>query len=327
MNNLNLVQFNMTNNIVAIQMDPLNKISFATDSSWLIAYELFKRGFALFIYTPRNLFYRDDEVCARGNFIEIDVYFPAKYNISKTTVINLAKTKAVIIRQNPPFNMEYITTTYLLELIKDKTFIINNPTEIRNYAEKLCVLNFPSLTPATLIASSNAPEVMHFIETHKQVVIKPIYAFGGLDIEKIKSTTYNIKGILNKYVRKYGNFILQQYLPSIREGDKRIILLDGEILGAIKRVPEEQDFRANLVVGGSAQTTELSERDHEICLALKPELKKRGLFFVGIDIIDKYLIEINVTSPTGLVAINRLYNKNVEVEIANQIESKLNCML
>lgn len=317
----------MTGRIIAIQMDPLHKISFATDSSWLIANELFKRKFTVFVYTPKNLFYQNGEVYAAGNFIKVKSYFPAEYSKEKSQIIQLKDAAAILIRQDPPFNMEYITTTYLLELIKNETLIINNPTEIRNYPEKISTLNLPTLVPPTIIASSNIKQVMEFIDNYKQVVIKPIYAFGGMDIKMLTRETPNLKSIITRYLRKYGNFLLQQYLPSIKEGDKRIILIDGEILGAIKRVPVEQDFRANLAAGGTATTTKLTSTDLDICKQLKPELKKRGLFFVGIDIIDKYLIEINVTSPTGLVAINKLYNKNVEVEIVNKIESKLHCMV
>ncbi len=317
----------MSNNIIAIQMDTLSKLSFETDSTWLISCKLFERKFNLFIYTPKNLFYKNGKVYAYGNFVDIISYAPAKYKKAKAQTINLEKTKAILIRQNPPFNMEYITTTYLLELIKDKTLIINNPTEIRNYPEKLSVLNFPELIPPTIIASSNLLEITQFIEAHQEVVLKPIYAFGGFDIKKLTPQDNNTKEIIKKYLRKYGSFILQKYLPMVKQGDKRIILVDGEILGVMRRVPNSEDFRANLAAGGTAQPTELTKQEAEICNRLKPELKKRGLFIVGIDIIGEHLIEINVTSPTGLVAINILYNRKVETEIVNQIETKLLSML
>jgi glutathione synthase len=309
--------------IVAIQANPINQFKPETDTTWLLANEFFKRKYRLFFYTPSNLYYKNGRVCALGNFIEVISYNPMKYKKSRPEHLDLTKAQVLLIRQDPPFNIEYITTTYLLELIKDKVLIINNPTEIRNSPEKLSVLNFPQFLPPTIVASNSNSEITRFIKTYHDVVIKPIYAYGGIDVKKIFNHTKNPNLIIARYLKKYGNFILQKYLGKVKDGDKRILLFDGEIIGAFKRVPKTGEFRANMALGSTPITTQVTKRELEICKYLKPELKRRKLFFVGLDIIDNYLIEINVTSPTGLVALNALYNQRVEALIVNKIEAKL----
>jgi len=311
------------NKIIAIQADPLSKINAKSDSTWLLMNEFKRRGYQLFYYTPNNLLQLNGKILAIGNLITIKKYQPMVYEVGKRQTLDLENITAIMIRQNPPLNMEYLTTTYLLERIKHKVLILNNPSQIRNCPEKLFVTNFPQYCPPTIIASSYNNEIKKFIQHHKEVVIKPIYDFGGSYIKKLSYRSKSIKEIIKKYQLKFGNFIIQKFLPSVLNGDKRIILLDGEILGAIKRIPKAGDFRSNLIAGGRAERVEVTKTDLDICRTLRPELKRRGLLIAGIDIIDNFLIEINITSPTGLVAINKLYNRKTEIEVVNAIERKL----
>lgn len=297
----------MTKKIVAIQMDPLATISIKTDTSFALGLSAQQRGYQIFVYQPQALTYRSPSVYAAGEFVELIDNPNGFYKVQKQQTLDLALADFVLIRQDPPFNLAYITTTHLLELLPATTRVLNNPTGIRNCPEKLAALNFPDLTPATIISKS-LDEMMAFIEEQNEVVIKPLYDYGGRGVFKFHKDDGNITSLIELYQQNQEPFIVQQYLPEVVDGDKRIILIDGEGACLFKRVPKHGHTRSNIRIGGAAVKCDFTNRDREICARLKPYLKNNGIMLAGIDVIGAYLTEINVTSPTGLRLMNHMYN-------------------
>ena len=307
---------------IAIQMDPLNKLHHKSDSSLIIAKEALNRGHKVFIYEPKDLTLKDNQLFANISSLKILKKRKVFFKKGKKKNTNLSLMNILLIRQDPPFNINYITATYLLEHLNPKTLIINNPKSIRDAPEKLHVTYFKKLTPPTLI-SQNEIEIKKYIRKHKNVIVKPLYEKGGKGIFKIDSIEKNsnekIKNILKKEKMP---IVIQKYIPQVKYGDKRIILFDGNPVGSMKRVPAKNEVRANLSRGGTAKKTTLTSRDKLICKKLKSWLKKEKIFFAGIDIIGNYLTEINITSPTGIVEINKLENTKIEKKFWDLIEKK-----
>ena len=308
---------------IAIQMDPLKSINIKSDSTYILALEAQKRGYRLFHYLPENLIYENGRVSAFGNVFKL---FPNKkifFKKSKNQKIFLDDYDIVLIRQDPPFNMSYITATYLLEMVSNKTLILNDPKSIRDNPEKLSMFNFKSIIPPTLI-SKNIEECFNFQRKYKKTIIKPLYGNGGEGISKLEGTSTILKRKILKLINKYKQpIVIQKYLTEIKEGDRRIILIDGEYVGSVARIPKKRSVTANFHTGGTAKKVGLVRRDKKICNILKPFLKKSKLFFTGIDIIGNYLTEINVTSPTGIQEINRLNGVRLEKFFWDRFEKKL----
>ena len=308
-------------------MDPLNKLHHESDSSLILAKEAQNRGHKIFIYEPKDLTLRDNQLFANASSLKIEKKNKYTFKKGKCCIINLSSINVLLIRQDPPFNINYITATYLLEHLSPKTLIINNPKSIRNAPEKLHVTHFKNLTPPTLI-SQDEIEIKKFIKKHKNLIVKPLYEKGGKGIFKITLSEKNLdKKIKNTLKKEKLPIVIQKYIPQVRQGDKRIILLDGNPVGIMKRIPTKNEIRANLSRGGRAEKTAFSTKDKFICKKLKPWLKKEGIFFSGIDIIGNYLTEINVTSPTGIVEINNLENIKIEKKFWNLVEKKLTTYL
>ena len=317
----------MTKLQIAIQMDPLNKLHYESDSTLVLAIEAQNRGHKIFIYEPKDLILKDGQLLANAISLKIIKKKKIFFKKGKKKVIDLSSINILLVRQDPPFNINYITTTYLLEHLHPKTLIINNPKSIRDAPEKLHVTYFKNLTPPTLI-SQDEIEIKKFIKKHKSLIVKPLYEKGGKGIFKITSSEKNLdKKIKNTLKKEKLPIVVQKYIPQVKEGDKRIILLDGNPVGIMKRVPRKNEVRANLSRGGTAEKTTFTKRDKFICKKLKPWLKKEGIFFAGIDIIGNYLTEINITSPTGIVEINNLENIKIEKKFWNLVEKKLTTYL
>jgi glutathione synthase len=308
---------------IAIQMDPLESINIKTDSTYILALEAQKRGYRLFHYLPENLIYKNGRVSALGNVFKL---FPNKktfFKKSKTQKIFLDDYDVVLVRQDPPFNMSYITATYLLEMVSEKTLILNDPKSIRDNPEKLSMFNFKNIIPPTLI-SKNTEQCFNFQKKYKKTIIKPLYGNGGEGISKLEGTNDLLKRKILKLISRYKQpIVIQKYLKEIKEGDRRIILIDGEYVGSVARIPKKGSVTANFHTGGTAKKVGLVRRDKKICSILKPFLKKKKLFFTGVDVIGNYLTEINVTSPTGIQEINKLNGVRLEEFFWDRVEKKL----
>jgi glutathione synthase len=308
---------------IAIQMDPLESINIKTDSTYILALEAQKRGYRLFHYLPENLIYENGRVSALGNVFKL---FPNKktfFKKSKTQKIFLDDYDVVLVRQDPPFNMSYITATYLLEMVSKKTLILNDPKSIRDNPEKLSMFNFKNIIPPTLI-SKNTEQCFNFQKKYKKTIIKPLYGNGGEGISKLEGTNDLLKRKILKLISRYKQpIVIQKYLKEIKEGDRRIILIDGEYVGSVARIPKKGSVTANFHTGGTAKKVGLVRRDKKICSILKPFLKKKKLFFTGVDVIGNYLTEINVTSPTGIQEINKLNGVRLEEFFWDRVEKKL----
>jgi len=308
---------------IAIQMDPWSTINPKGDSTYSLALEAQKRGYKLFCYSPNNLSLENNKVTAKGNFFTLNSNKNKFFSLKKIKKINLNSMDVILVRQDPPFNMNYITATYLLEKLPDKVLIINNPKHIRDYPEKLSMFDFDKIIPPTLV-SSDLQEILQFNKKNKVSIIKPLYGNGGEGIEKIDSNKIRSKKLANNLLKKYKlPIIVQKFIKEISLGDRRIILIDGEYVGSVARIPAKNSIKANFHAGGLAKETNLVFRDKKICNLLKPFLKRKGLFFVGIDTIGNYLTEINVTSPTGIQEINQLNNIKIEEMFWDKIEKKL----
>ena len=298
----------MINKIVAIQGDHPSTLNPLTDTTIFLANEIQKKKYKIFYYEPKNLSIIDFKVIASGFFIKFDYSKKKFFKILKKTKIDLANCKFLLIRQDPPFNLEYITTSYILDIIRDKVKIINNPTSIRNISEKLFSSKYQKFMPPTIF-TQNLSEIKKFIKTHKKIILKPIHSYGGNDIHLLsKLNLYLIKKLLKKH-----NYIMcQKFLPKINKGDKRVFIVNGKIAGAISRIPKEGSFLSNLSKGGRAINITLTTTEKKISKILARDLKKENIFFAGIDFIDQKLNgDINVTSPTGLKTFYDLSNKNL----------------
>jgi glutathione synthase len=308
---------------VAIQMDPIETINIDADSTFVLALEAQARGHALYHYLPQHLSLRDGRLRARGRRLEVRREHDRHHTFGDWEVLDLAALDVILMRQDPPFDMAYITATHLLEHVAHTVLVVNDPASVRNAPEKLFVTRFAELMPPTLITSDRA-EILEFREEHKDIIVKPLFGNGGAGVFRIKPDDENLGALLEIFTQLYREpIIVQRYIPAVRQGDKRIILVDGEAAGAVLRVPAKGEARANLHVGGRAVKTELTARERDICAAIGPTLKAQGLVFVGIDVIGDWLTEINVTSPTGIQEIHRLGGERLEVRIWDAIESRV----
>ena len=307
---------------VAIQMDPLEGIDIEADSTFALALEATARGHALFHYLPHELSLREGKVVARAHPLSVRRETGDHFAFGEPVTLDLAGLDVVLMRQDPPFDMAYITATHLLERIHPATLVVNDPAEVRNAPEKLFVTQFEGLMPPTLITSHRA-EIEAFRARHEDIIVKPLYGNGGAGVFHIGPGDENLTVLLELFTDLFREpIVVQRYLPEVRAGDKRIILVDGVPAGAINRVPPEGEARANLHVGARAEAARLTEREQEICATIGPELKARGLIFTGIDVIGDWLTEINVTSPTGIQEIARFDATNPAALIWDAIERK-----
>ena len=307
---------------VAIQMDPIERIDIGGDSTFALALEAQARGHSLLYYGPRDLTFRDGKVTARARPLSVRNARGDHFTLGESSVVDLATTDVVLMRQDPPFDMSYITATHLLERIHPKTLVVNDPAHVRNAPEKLFVTEFKGLMPPTLITSDRA-EINAFRAEHKDIIVKPLYGNGGAGVFRVKPDDENLGSMLEMFTAFYREpVIVQRYVPEVRKGDKRIILVDGEYAGAINRVPAQGEARSNMHVGGRAEATTLTAREKDICAAIGPELKRRGLIFTGIDVIGDYLTEINVTSPTGIWEVKRFGGADIAALLWDAIEKR-----
>jgi glutathione synthase len=304
-------------------MDPIDRIDILGDSTFAMLLEAQRRGHRLFYYTPPNLSLVGSRLIARGSTLDVEDKPGSHYHLSDPRTEDLAGLDVVLLRQDPPFDMSYITTTHLLERIHPRTLVVNDPAHVRNAPEKVFVLDFLDLMPPTLV-TRNAEDVKAFRAEHKDIVLKPLYGNGGSSVFRIAEGDTNLNSLIELFQTVFREpFMVQQYRPEVRGGDKRIILVDGEVAGAVNRVPAPDETRSNMHVGGTARPTELTPRDLEICARLGPELEKRGLLFTGIDVIGPYLTEINVTSPTGIRQVKAFGGPDIAALIWDAIEAKV----
>lgn len=310
---------------VAVQMDPIDSINIVGDSTFALMLSAQARGHTLFHYGAEDLNYRDGRVWAKAYPVTVQRVTGDHFSFGEPRNLDLGdEADVVLMRQDPPFDLGYITATHLLERIADKTLVVNDPANVRNAPEKVFVLDYPQFMPPTLVTRS-LDEARAFLAEHGAIVIKPLHGNGGKAIFKVESDGANLSALIEVFNMTWREpHMVQAFLPDVAKGDKRIVLIDGEVAGAINRLPGEGEIRSNLAVGGSAEKTELTETEIEICRVLGPELKKRGLLFVGIDVIGgKWLTEINVTSPTGIVAIENFDGTDVAAMIWDAIEAKV----
>jgi glutathione synthase len=310
---------------IAVQMDPLEGINIAGDSTFAIMLGAQKRGHQLFHYSPEALSYRDGRLWTMANPVTVQPVAGDHFRLGEAAILDLGRDiDVVLMRQDPPFDLGYITATHLLERIQGETLVVNDPAAVRNAPEKIWVLDFDRFMPPTLLTRS-VGAARHFLEEHGEIVVKPLHGNAGKAVFKVGRDGANLSSLIEMFNASYREpHVVQAFLPEIAQGDKRIVLIDGEVAGAVNRLPGEGEIRSNLAVGGSAAKTELSQTELEICAALGPELKKRGLLFVGIDVIGgRWLTEINVTSPTGIVAIDRFNGTDTPGLIWDSIEAKL----
>ncbi len=290
---------------VAIQMDPVEGVNIETDTTFFLMLEAQTRGHGLWRFAPDKLSLEDGKVRARGQALNLRAVRGDHFSVGETEVREVSEFDVVLMRQAPPFDMAYITATYFLERIHPQTLVVNDPTEVRNAPEKLLVTTFPGLQPPTLI-TSDAEAIHDFRARHGDMVLKPLYGGGGSGVARLKADDPNLDALLELHAMIGREpVIAQKFIPAVSAGDKRILLVDGEPVGAINRIPAKGQVRSNLARGGRAERVELTPRDFEICAAIGPELKRRGLLFVGIDVIGDFLTEINVTSPTGAQQLKR----------------------
>ncbi len=307
---------------VAIQMDPIGAINIDADSTFRIALEAQARGHTLFYYTPDRLAYREGRIFARGWPLEVRRVKGDHFTLGGEIEVDLADWDVVWLRQDPPFDMGYITTTHLLERIHPATLVVNDPFWVRNSPEKLLVLDFPDLTPPTLVARDLAT-IRAFRARHGDIILKPLYGNGGAGVFRLDPGDRNLASLHELFSGiNREPLIAQKFLPDVAKGDKRIILVDGEPVGAINRVPAEGETRSNMHVGGRPEPVGLSARDREICTRIGPMLREKGQVFVGIDVIGDWLTEINVTSPTGIQELERFDGTNAALRMWQVIEAK-----
>jgi len=307
---------------VAIQMDPIERIDISGDSTFAMALEAQARGHSLIYYGPRDLTFRDGRVTARVRPLSVRAVKGDHFTLGETRVYDLSQADVVLMRQDPPFDMAYITATHVLEHIHPRTLVVNDPGHVRNAPEKIFVTQFRDLMPPTLITSDRL-EIDAFRKEHGDIILKPLYGNGGAGVFRVKPDDENLGSLLEMFTQFYREpVIVQRYVPEVRKGDKRIILVDGDFAGAINRVPAQGEARSNMHVGGRPEATTLTRREEEICSALGPELKKRGLIFTGIDVIGGYLTEINVTSPTGIHEVRRFGGPDIAKLIWDAIERR-----
>lgn len=308
---------------VAVQMDPIEHINILGDSTFALMLEAQARGHALMVYTPDRLSQTGRDVFATVRPAEVRDVVGDHVSLGPERRIALAEeTDVILLRQDPPFDMAYVTTTYMLERVHPKSLVVNDPAHIRGAPEKILVLDWPHLMPPTLVTRDKA-EIAAFRAAQGDIVVKPLYGNGGAAVFRLTADDLNYGSLIDFFSTSFREpWMVQKFLPKVSEGDKRILLVEGRFAGAVNRVPAAGDLRSNMIRGGAAQTTELSSREEEICETIGPELKRRGLVFVGIDVIDGHLTEINVTSPTGIRAIKRLGGPDVAAITWDAIEAR-----
>ena len=298
----------MTNKIIAVQGNHPSQLNPTTDTSVFLANEIQNKNYKIFYYDPKNLSIINTKVIAKGFFIKFDYSKKKFFKILKKQKLDLTKCKFILIRQDPPFNLEYISATYILDIIKDKVKIINNPTSIRNISEKLYSAKYQKFMPKTIF-TQNINEIKNFFKTHKKVILKPIHSFSGNDIHLLNK--FNLK-LVQKFVKKHNHIMCQKFLPKISKGDKRVFLINGKVCGAISRVPKKGSFLSNMSKGAKPINAELTKTETLISKLIAKDLKKENIFFAGIDFIDQKLNgDINVTSPTGLKTLYDLSKINL----------------
>ena len=309
---------------VGFQMDPLDNIDPRLDTSFRLAEEAELRGYSVFHYLPNNLTFSKTRIIANGHFVKLNRKQNPSFTILKNKTIDIGHDLDILwLRQDPPFNMDYLSSTYLLDFVGNETLIVNNPFWVRNFPEKLLVLNYPQLMPATII-TSRIEVIQEFREKYGDIILKPLYGNGGAGVFKINYNDKNFVALFELFqMNSTEPLIAQEFLPEVINGDKRIILLDGEILGAINRIPQKGEIRSNMHVGGKAVATELSIDEIKICEQIGFKLKEHGQIFVGIDVIGGKLTEINVTSPTGLQELEKFENKNLASKVWDKLISKI----
>ncbi len=307
---------------VAVQMDPIARINIKGNSTFALLLEAQKRGHGLSYYTPDKLSMVGEEIVAPVQLLTVRDEPGNHFTLGEPRREALNGFDVVLLRQDPPFDLAYITSTHLLERIHPKTLVVNDPASVRNAPEKLFVMNFPQLMPPTLI-SRDLDEINAFRDKHGAVVMKPLHGHGGAAVFRVMPQDMNFGSLFDMFSVTFKEaWVIQQFIPEVKHGDKRIILINGEFAGAVNRVPAADDLRSNMVRGGAAQETELTPREREICATVGPALRERGLLFVGIDVINGNLTEINVTSPTGIRAIARLGGPDVAAKLWDVIEQK-----
>jgi glutathione synthase len=310
---------------VAVQMDPLDTINIAGDSTFALMLSAQARGHRLFHYAAEDLNYSDGRVWTRAHPVTVQAVQGDHFRFGVPVSLDLGlDAHVVLMRQDPPFDLGYITATHLLERISDRTLVVNDPREVRNAPEKVWVLDYARFMPPTLVTRS-LEEARAFLDRHGAVVVKPLHGNGGKAIFKVERDGANLSSLMEVFNTMWREpHMVQAFLPGVVGGDKRIVLVDGEVAGAVNRIPGEGEIRSNLAVGGTAAKTELTAREREICVALGPELKRRGLLFVGIDVIGgEWLTEINVTSPTGIVAIDRFNGTDTAAMIWDAVARRI----
>ena len=307
---------------VAVQMDPIARINIRGDSTFALLLEAQKRGHSLSYYTPDKLSLNGAELVAPVQILSVQDEEGDHFTLGEPRREVLSVFDVILLRQDPPFDLAYITSTHLLERLQPKTLVVNDPASVRNAPEKLFVMNFPQLMPPTLI-SRDLDEINAFRDEHGAVVMKPLHGHGGAAVFRVMPQDMNFGSLFDMFSVTFREpWVIQRFLPEVKHGDKRIILVDGEFAGAVNRVPAADDLRSNMVRGGAAKATDLTDREREICAALGPALREHQLLFVGIDVIDGYLTEINVTSPTGIRAVARLGGPDIAAKIWDVIENK-----
>lgn len=308
---------------IAFQMDPIGGVDINADSSFRLAEEAQARGHSLFFYGPDQLAYQEGRITARGHDMTVQRVAGDPAVLGPLRAVDLAEFDVVWLRQDPPFDMHYITSTHLLDRLKGDVLVVNDPFWVRNYPEKLLVLDFPDLTPPTTIAR-DLETIKAFKAKHQDIILKPLYGNGGAGVFRLDAGDRNLTSLYELFTGfSREPLIVQKFLPDVSNGDKRVILVDGEPVGAINRVPAAGETRSNMHVGGRPEKIGLSDRDLEICAAIGPLLKEKGQIFVGIDVIGHYLTEINVTSPTGIQELERFDGVNIAEKIWMAIEGKL----
>ena len=307
---------------VAVQMDPIERINIRGDSTFALLLEAQRRGHSLFYYTPDRLVLRDGKVSAAVRPVKVRDTAGDHFTLGEPQTVDLGSFDVVLLRQDPPFDLAYISTTHMLDRIHPKTLVVNDPSHVRNAPEKVFVTEFPELMPPTLI-TRDLDAIKAFRAEHDDIVMKPLYGLGGQAVFRLARDDLNFGSLYDLFANMFREpWVVQKFLPAVKDGDKRIILVDGEYAGAVNRVPAPDDLRSNMVRGGVPKATELSARERHICERLGPALRERGLLFVGIDVIDGFLTEINVTSPTGIRAIKNLGGPDIAALIWDKIEGK-----
>jgi len=307
---------------VAVQMDPIERINIRGDSTFALLLEAQRRAHALSYYTPDRLSLRDGKVSASIRPLVVRDVANDHFSLGEPHLTDLSTLDVILLRQDPPFDLAYISTTHILERVHPRTLVVNDPAQVRNAPEKIFVTKFPDLMPPTLI-TRDLEAIKAFRAEQGDIVMKPLYGKGGEAVFRVAREDMNFGSLYDLFATMFREpWVVQKFLPAVKDGDKRIILVDGEFAGAVNRVPAPDDLRSNMVRGGVPKATDLSEREREICTRLGPSLRERGLLFVGIDVIDGFLTEINVTSPTGIRAVKNLGGPDIAALIWDKIEEK-----